>query len=106
MSEPYRLKFGVRQGGITSPKLFSLYMLIGELSNSNVGCYLDGKTVSSISYADNMVLLSPLINALRHMLAKCELLVFRAGSKHFSHIPLVAIRGKQLLVLPSNRSAK
>lgn len=58
------------QGGLASPTLFNLYMdgLIGELSSAMVGCSVDGKFVNNISYADDMVLLSPSISALRKLL--------------------------------------
>lgn len=63
LSEPYRLECEVRQGGITCPKLFSLYVngLIEELNNVMVGCSVDGKYIYDISYANDMVLLSPSI---------------------------------------------
>lgn len=66
-SEEYRLECGVRQGGLTSPRLFNLYMdrLIGRLSGTGIGCHIDGICVNNISYADDMVLLSPSISALR-----------------------------------------
>ncbi|XP_045454531.1 uncharacterized protein LOC123663935 [Melitaea cinxia] len=56
-SEMYGLECGVRQGGLTSPRLFNLYMngLLGELRNSNIGCYVEGICVNKISYADDMV---------------------------------------------------
>lgn len=74
LSETYGLACGVRQGGLTSPALFSLYVdqLIGELSSTGVGCSVDGKIINSISYADDMVLLSPSIEALRRLLEICE----------------------------------
>lgn len=74
LSDSYRLECGVRQGGLTSPKLFSLYVdrLIGELSSAMVGCSIDGTFVNNISYADDMVLLSPSIGALRKLVGICE----------------------------------
>lgn len=60
------------------PILFNLYMnmnhLIAELSNTRIGCSVDDSMVKShISYAGDMVLLDPSINALRKMVATCEL---------------------------------
>ncbi|XP_045503537.1 uncharacterized protein LOC123700380 [Colias croceus] len=73
-SEPYGLECGVRQGGLTSPRLFKFYVdeLIGGLNRTGVGCSIDGKFVNNLSYADDMVLLAPSISALRKLLEKCE----------------------------------
>ncbi|KAL0850890.1 hypothetical protein ABMA28_006799 [Loxostege sticticalis] len=73
-SDVYGLQCGVRQGGLSSPKLFNLYMnrLIEELSSTYVGCHVGGVCINNISYADDMVLLSPSIGALRKLLHMCE----------------------------------
>ncbi|XP_063387654.1 uncharacterized protein LOC134673586 [Cydia fagiglandana] len=91
LSGAYRLECGVRQGGLTSPKLFNLYVnaLIEELSNMHVGCHVDGVSVNNISYADDMVLLSPSLCALRQMLKTCESyakkhgLIYNAGKSEY-----------------------
>lgn len=111
LSDVYGLECGVRQGGLTSPTLFNLYMndLIVELSSMHAGCYIDGIAVNNISYADDMVLLSPTIGALRKMLSvcegyalqhgmkynakKCEMIVFKAGQKCPVRVPPVMING-------------
>ncbi|CAK1583330.1 unnamed protein product [Parnassius mnemosyne] len=69
-SSSYRLECGVRQGGLSSPKLFNLYVndLIVELSSMRVGCKVSGVNVNNISYADDMVLLGPTTSAIREML--------------------------------------
>ncbi|KAL0849238.1 hypothetical protein ABMA28_013570 [Loxostege sticticalis] len=74
LSGAYVLECGVRQGGLTSPKLFNIYMndLIVELSSMRVGCRIDGVSINNISYADDMVLLSPTVGGLREMLKVCE----------------------------------
>lgn len=73
-SQPYRLECGVRQGGLTSPKLFNLYVnaLIEALSGTHVGCHIDGVCLSNISYADDMVLLSASVCGLAKLLSICE----------------------------------
>ncbi|XP_073949395.1 uncharacterized protein [Choristoneura fumiferana] len=87
--------------------------LIVELSRSNVGCSIDGVAVNNISYADDMVLLSPSIGALRRLLRTCEsyaeethglkynaskseFMVFRAGSKSYQSVPPVTLNGTPL----------
>ncbi|PZC80655.1 hypothetical protein B5X24_HaOG214222 [Helicoverpa armigera] len=113
-SEAYRLGCGVRQGGLSSPTLFNIYVkeLVRELNNTGVGCSIDGQIVNNISYADDMVLLSPSISALRKLLKVCEvyaeehglkynakkseLLVFRAKRMNASCVPPVTLGGVAL----------
>ena len=73
-SGEYRLSCGVRQGGLTSPDLFNVYVndLIEELSCTPVGLRLDNRYVNNLSYADDMVLLSPSIKGLRKLIKICE----------------------------------
>lgn len=74
LSDTYKLSCGVRQGGLTSPVLFNLYVndLIEELSSTRVGCRIGGVSLNNISYADDMVLLSPSVNGLRKLITICE----------------------------------
>lgn len=67
-----RLESGVMQGGLTSPKLFNLYVneLIVELSRMRVGCSLDGDCINNISYADDIM--SPTAGGLGELLKVCE----------------------------------
>lgn len=114
LSDVYRLECGVRQGGLTSPRLFSLYInkLIVELSSICQGCYVDGICVNNISYADDMVLLSPSINSMTNLLRICEgyagahglrynvkkseILVFKAGTKTYPITPQLKLCGSPL----------
>lgn len=118
LSSMYRLESGVRQGGISSPALFNLYMnkLIVELSGAGVGCSVDGTFVNNLSYADDMVLLCPSISALHKLIsiceryaethglrynsAKSELLVFKTKYKTYK-VPPVRLNGTPLKQVPS-----
>ena len=64
----------MRQGGVLSPILFTLYLddLLTELSHTNVGCYWDKIFVGAIAYADDITLLAPTPSALRKLLVVCE----------------------------------
>lgn len=114
MSQPYRLECGVRQGGLSSPILFNLYIndLIVALSGTRIGCHIDGVSVNNISYADDMVLLSASIcgikklvticeayaerHGLKYNASKSELMVFEARGKNTVNFPEVKLNGKVL----------
>lgn len=84
LSKPYRLECGVRQGGLSSPALFNLYVngLIEELSSMHVGCYVDDVCVNNLSYADDMVLLSASICGIRKLMSVCEVYADSHGLKY------------------------
>ncbi|XP_026331758.1 uncharacterized protein LOC113239109 [Hyposmocoma kahamanoa] len=114
LSDAYRLKCGVRQGGLTSPKLFNLYVneLVVALSSKPVGCHVDGICVNNISYADDMVLLGPTAGSIAELLrtceqytsshglvyncAKSEFLIFGVPGKGMSYEPKISLNGLPL----------
>lgn len=114
LSEPYGLECGVRQGGLTSPRLFNLYIddLIAKLSGMRVGCSVGGVRINNISYADDMVLLGPSAGAIGDLLKvcetyaaahgliynvnKCECLVFEVGGKCRENGPDLFINGSKI----------
>lgn len=59
LSDPYTLKCGVRQGGLTSPRLFN-----------TCRCHIGSICVNS--YADDMMPLALFVGALRQLISMCE----------------------------------
>jgi len=74
LSPPFATTNGVRQGGVLSPILFTIYLddLLTGLKDLGVGCHWDGCFVGAVGYADDVALLAPSPSALRIMLHFCE----------------------------------
>ena len=74
LSSPVKVSNGVKQGGILSPILFTVYMdkLLQRLCKSKLGCHIDGKYMGSFGYVDDIVLLAPTVNSLKQMMTLCD----------------------------------
>ena len=72
-SEWFEILAGVRQGGVLSPDLYSIYVdkLIAHLIALGVGCYICGLFVAALFYADDMAILAPSIKGLQILLNAC-----------------------------------
>ena len=75
---PYwRVRNGVRQGGILSPLLFHFYIneVLENISKLNVGCFLGIRPVDILCYADDIVLCAPSQSGLQILINKtCDIL--------------------------------
>ena len=73
-SEYFNVSNGVKQGGVLSPTLFTCYMdgAIQKLSKSNDGCHIGDCYTGCIAYADDVILLSPSVNALHNQVQIIE----------------------------------
>jgi len=69
-----KLKCGVRQGGVLSPKFFALYIddVIKVIQRSNIGCMIGIIKVNIFLFADDIIMLAPSVDALQKMIVLCE----------------------------------
>ena len=65
----WKVKSGLRQGGILSGILFNYYIkdCIGEILKSNEGCTIGAYKTNIIAYADDIVLMCPSVNGLQKL---------------------------------------
>ena len=65
---------GVRQGAVSSPLLFSIYIdgLITILRRSGLGCRIDSFYYGVLGYADDLLLMSASRTGLQAMVSMCE----------------------------------
>ena len=74
LSERHGISNGVKQGGVLSPWLFTVYMdeLLQRLSMVDGGCRIGCMYAGALCYADDIVLLAPTSTALDRMLRVVE----------------------------------
>ena len=72
-SPPFPVLNGVKQGGVLSPVLFTVYVdhLLNRLRESDIGCHVNGHYCGAYCYADDIVLLCPSLIGLNQMLEIC-----------------------------------
>ena len=74
ISHKFDVTNGVRQGGILSPLLFTVYVdeLLIKLKSNGIGCHMGNQFVGALGYADDIILLCPTVAGLKKMISICE----------------------------------
>ena len=101
ISTPFAVCNGVRQGGISSPVFFNVYMdeLSTLLNNSGYGCKINGKRCNHLGYADDWSLLASSATAMQNLLRICSKyaqatdIVYNVEKSHCMYIAPKTIRG-------------
>ena len=74
MSHTWAISNGVRQGGVLSPILYSVYVdnLIRILRDSKIGCMYNNEYMGIFAYADDISVLCLILSGIQKMLQICE----------------------------------
>ncbi len=69
-STRFNVQNGVKQEGVLSPILFSVYIdrLFTQLSNSRIGCHIGNHYAGGVGFADDIKLLLPSNKGLQMMI--------------------------------------
>ena len=70
----FHLRNGVKQGGVISAQLFTVYIdkLLLDLKHSGYGCHLGDTFTGVLSYADDITLICPSLRGMNCMLKICS----------------------------------
>jgi len=73
-SEPFYVSNGVRQGGVLSPYLFSVYLddFSNELNNIKAGCYIGEVLLNHLIIPDDICVLCPSVRWLQRIPDVCQ----------------------------------
>ena len=73
LSNTFEIHCGVRQGGVLSPSFFAIYVddLLVALHSSRLGCHVNGVSVNSSMYADDLIILSASVFGMQKLLNLC-----------------------------------
>ena len=82
-SKLFRTLVGVRQGGALSPKLFSIFVdaLLKEIETAKLGIKIGKMSISTVMYADDLMIMSELKINVKKMLSIIELFGQTNGMK-------------------------
>ena len=66
----FGISYGVKQGGVITPLLFSLYIdqLFLLLKKSGIGCHIGLTYAGAFGYADDIALVAPALSSLKQMM--------------------------------------
>ena len=98
-SSKFSVRNGVRQGAVSSPLLFSVYIddLFKLLRRSGLGCHITNVFFARFGYADDLLLLSASRSGLQELVKICEKFARSKGLKFGTDMDPVKSKTKCLI---------
>ena len=98
-STRFSVRNGVRQGAVSYPLLFSVYIddLFHLLRSSGLGCYISSIFFACFGYADDLLLLSASRSGLQELVKICEKFAKRKGLKFSTNVDPVKSKTKCII---------
>jgi len=75
LSSFFRIKCGIRQGGVLSPYFFAIYIdsVVDRVNRDCLfGCYIASQCLSILLFADDIIIIAPSVVALQKLLSTVE----------------------------------
>ena len=73
ISDRFKVRNGVRQGGIISPQFFNKYVdALSEILNKSIGGSINGRQINHMLYADDLCIVSLSSAGLQQLLSICD----------------------------------
>ena len=104
-SHRFSVTNGVRQGAVSSPLLFSVYIdgLILQLRGSGLGCRIDHLLFGCLGYADDLLLLAASRSGLQAMVTMCEKFAKKKHLKFSTNVDPAKSKTKCLIFSPNRK---
>ena len=105
-SSTFGIRKSTRQGAVSSPALFSLYVqeLLDRLQGLGVGCHMGQTYVGAVAWADDFLLLAPSRIAMQLMLDIASTFVEEVGLKFSTDPDPAKMKSKAIFVTGSRRN--
>ena len=105
-SSTFGITNSTRQGAVSSPALFSLYVqeLLDRLQNLGVGCHIGHTYVGTVAWADDFLLTSPTRSAMQLMLDTASTFVKEVGLEFSTDPDPAKSKSKAIFVTGSRKN--